>query len=124
MSHRSTTLLVLSLTLVSSVACHPPATIVTPQGRTAFAVDQVVQRINELENVAIQANASGGLAVQTTRILVTFAVSADRVLKAAPAGWQQTLTTLWMQAKADLPPISNPVITAAISAVDVVLARL
>lgn len=46
--------LVLIVLLLSSpvfTACHPPTTIVTPAGKSAYAADQVVIRLQEISNV-------------------------------------------------------------------------
>lgn len=43
--------LLLGSLLVGAAACHPPATIVTPQGKAAYQADQVVQRLTEISNV-------------------------------------------------------------------------
>lgn len=101
--------------------CAPPVTIVTPQGQAAFKSDQVVVRINELMNAAIRANAANALATDTTRMIVSFCVAADKTLAATPAGWPATLAKAWAQTKAKLPTIENPAILAAIGAVDVVI---
>lgn len=103
-------------------ACHPPPTIVTPAGRTAYTADQITLRVNELEQAAITANRTGGLALAPTRTLVEFCVVADQTLAATPAGWPVTLATAWTVAKIKLPPNLSPVLTAAMSALDVVLA--
>ena len=116
--------LILVLVLATLPACAPPPTVVTQAGKTAFTADQIVVRVNELENAAIQANSTGGLPVATTRIIVEFCVSADKTLKATPAGWQATVATAWKQAKAKIPPQTNAAVQSAISAVDVVLASL
>lgn len=106
---------------LSVSACAPPS-IQTPAGKTAYTADQIVLRVNELENAAIQANATGGLDVRTTKTLVEFAVAADQTLKVTPAGWQTTVGTAWAQAKRSLPPITNAAVSAAMSGVDLVLA--
>ena len=113
-----------ALTLGALSACaHPPPNLST-QGRVAFTADQIVLRVNELEDVAIQANAGGGLPVAVTRALVNFAVAADQTLKATPAGWQATVSAAWTATKRQLPTITNPAVAAAISAVDVALVSL
>lgn len=107
---------------VSSAACHAPVSIQTPQGKAAYSADQIAIRVNELQNAAIQANAAGALPEATTRTIVKFAVSADTTLRAVPQGWQATVAQAWTAAKAALPPLTNPAVSAAVSAVDVVLA--
>lgn len=106
------------------VACSRPTTIVTPQGKAAYTADQIVLRINNLQNAAIQAEQTGGLSTDTTRTIVEFAVSADRTLKSVPSGWQQTVSAAWAETKKKLPPITNPALLAAIDSVDLVLAAL
>lgn len=114
-------LLVLCLSLS---ACAAPVTITTPQGKVAYTADQIVLRVNELQNAAIAANATvpPSLPTATTRIIVEFCVSADKTLAATPAGWQATLATGWNAAKAKIGTPSNPAIVSAMSALDVVLA--
>ncbi len=115
--------LVLALSLLPT-ACAPPPTVVTQAGKTAYTADQVVVRVNELMNAAIAANAAVPpvLTTAATRTIVQFCVAADKTLAQAPAGWPQTVGTAWAQTKARLPVITNPAISAAINAVDVVLA--
>lgn len=103
------------------VACHAPVTITTPQGKIAYTADQIVQRVNELENAAIKANGAGQLSLDTTRIIVEFCVGADKTLAQTPAGWQASVQAAWTAARAKI-PTTNPAIASAVSAVDVVLA--
>jgi hypothetical protein len=114
----------LAALFVVAPGCHAPVTITTAQGKTAFTADQIVQRVNELQSAAIQANGAGGLATSTTRTIVTFCVAADQTLAATPAGWQASVSAAWASAKTQLPVITNPAVAAAISAVDVVLAAV
>jgi hypothetical protein len=116
--------------LLVLVAC-APVSIQTPQGKQAYTADQIVIRLNELQNAAIQANSlmdpkTGlpGLPTPTTRIIVQFVVSSDKTLKDLPAGWQQTVATAWAETKRQLPIITNPAVSVAIGSVDVVLAAL
>ncbi len=103
--------------------CHAPVTITTPQGHAAYTADQVVVRVNELQNAAIAANAATppALSTTTTRVIVQFAVATDTTLAQVPAGWQATVRTAWATAKAQLTGITNPLITALMAAVDAVL---
>lgn len=109
---------------LAGAACHAPVSVQTPAGKTAYTADQIVVRVNELENAAIQANSTGGLPVATTRTIVEFCVGADQTLKATPAGWQATVSTAWAAAKVKIGTVSNPAVAAALSSVDVVLATL
>lgn len=105
----------------AGVACHAPVTITTPQGKAAYTADQIVVRVNELQNAAIKAEAGGALPTATTRTIVEFAVAADKTLAATPAGGAATVAVAWQQTKLKLAGVSNPAILAAMSAVDVVL---
>lgn len=116
-------LLALSGQVFLLTACATPVTVTTPQGNVAYTADQIVVRINELQNAAIAANAAvpPALPTATTRVIVQFCVTADKTLAATPAGWPATLLTAWTATKAQIPAQTNPSILAAISAVDVVL---
>ena len=116
--------LLLALVLAASAACATvPASIQNnPAAVTAFKADQVVQRISELQNAAIQANATGGLDTVTTRAIVTFTVDAAKTAKATPAGWTATLVTAWDAFKASVPiPANNVALQTALAAVDAIL---
>lgn len=117
-------ILLLLLLPAALAGCRPPTTITTPQGQVAYKADQVAVRVNELMNAAIQANATGGLPVATTRTIVTWCVTADQTLHATPAGWQATLKASWQATKRTIPTPTNPAIVAAMGAVDLVLGAL
>lgn len=103
-------------------ACTPPETIVTEPGKIAYRADQIAVRVNELQKAAIQAEANGGLPTATTRIIVEFAVSANRILKETPAGWPKTVAQLWTETKARLPPFTDqPMVMVAFDAVDLAI---
>ncbi len=112
----------ITIALTVTSACHAPVSVTTPQGKAAYTADQVVLRINELENAAITAQAQGQIPLATTRTIVEFCVSADKTLAVAPAGWPAIIATAWAQTKAQLPPITNSLVQSAMNAVDVVLA--
>lgn len=113
------------LTLALAPACaHPPPTVTTQAGKIAFTADQIVQRVNELQNAAISAEASKDLQTSTARLIVTFCVEADKMLQTTPAGWQATVLKAWSLAKGQIGSVANPAIAAALSAVDVAIASL
>lgn len=105
----------------ASAACRHHPNVVTPQGQVAYSADQIVLRVNELQNAAIQAEASGGLSTDATRKIVQFAVSANQTLKATPNGWRATVKAGWSATKVQLPAITNPAVQAAIAALEAVL---
>lgn len=116
--------LTVALLATTAVACTPPSTIQTPQGQAAYRADQVVVRLNELQNVAITANQQGQLPTATTRVIVQFVVTADRALAASPQGWQAIVKQGWAALVQELPPINNPSVIAALTAVQVVVQSL
>lgn len=92
-------ILLLSL---NAIACHPPVSIITPAGRTAFSADVIAVRVNELEAAAIQANSEGALSLDVTRTIVRFTVVADRILAQTPDGWRVAVITAWIETKRQL----------------------
>lgn len=117
--------LLLVLTLALAPACvHPPPTITSQAGKTAFTADQIVTRVNELQNAAIAANGAQQLTTPITRTIVEFCVAADQTLATTPSGWQGTVHTAWTLAKGKIGTVANPAVAAALSAVDIALASL
>jgi hypothetical protein len=115
-------LLALCLAL-TFVACAPPTTIKTQPGQVAFTADQILVRVGELQNAAIQANTNNGLSNVTTNIIVTWTTAAAMTLKTTPAGWQATLAASWKAAKPNI-PTTNPTIAIAVGAVDALIGGL
>ena len=114
----------LLLVLAIGAACAPKTANLTPAGQQNYTADQIALRVNELQNAAIKAEAGGALPTATTRIIVTFAGAADRVLAKTPDGWRAQVLTLWQEAKkqlAKLPGINTPAVIAGMAAVDVAL---
>ena len=124
MKRYATALLILAALSLGSLvlpACHAPVTVTTPAGQTAYTADQIAIRVGELQNAAIQAEATGSLPTAQARIIVTYCVQASQVLQATPAGWAQTVAAAWTEARKQI-PINNPLIAAAVSGMDVALA--
>jgi len=113
--------LILALVLATASGCAAPVSVVTPAGQVAYKADQIVIRVNELQNAAIQANGAGALPTDTTRLIVQFAVSADTVLATTPLGWQATVLGAWQQTKKNLPPTLPANVAALVQALDAVL---
>jgi hypothetical protein len=115
-------LLCLALTPVT-LACHPPSTIVTEPGRIAFSADNILVRVKEVEQAAVQANQTGALDNAQTRVIVEYAVAAKNVLTATPTGWQMTVKALWREALTHL-TTTNPTVQLAVTALTGVLNSL
>lgn len=116
--------LILALTLACSAvtlhACTRPVTIVTPEGQRAYAADQIVLRVGELQNVAIQMNTSGILDINTTRTIMNWSINAATILKTLPSGWRLTLQQSWIVAKMEI-HTTNSAVQSAMAAIDAVL---
>ncbi len=116
------TIVTLGLAIVTP-ACTPPTTIVTEPGKIAFAADQVLVRVKEVEQAAIAANMTGGLDNAQTRVIVEYAVAAKNVLTATPNGWQGSVKALWREALTHL-TTTNPTVQLAVTALTGVLNSL
>ena len=121
----------LGILALTCFACPPPATVQTPAGKTAFAADQVLQRVEELQNAAIAANVTidaktglPGLSTSTTRAVVTYCVAAAKTLKASPAGWQATVTTGFSELRGSLSAEDAQRLGPYLAALDAALAGL
>lgn len=109
--------------LVSPACVHPPATL-SPAGQTAFTADQVVLRVNELENAAMDASAKSLITVPQARVIVAFCVDADKTLKVLPSGWRVSLQQAWTLAKVKISLPAGSAVAGAVTAVDLVLGVL
>lgn len=109
--------------LVLTLAGCAPKTITTAPGQIAFTADQVVVRVNELQNAAIQANTNKALDDATTRVIVNWAIAADTTLKTTPSGWQATLKSGWLAVKPQI-PVNNPTLAITVGAVDALIGGL
>lgn len=116
--------LLLILLLCGAAGCAHPPTFQSPIGQHAYTADQISLRVNELQSAAIAANSNGGLPTGTTRMIVEFAVAADKTLAAVPNGWQATLRAAWAETKTKAGAITDPVVAAAMGAVDVILGSM
>lgn len=114
----------LGLGMLTLPSCAKAPPNLSPQAQTAYTADQISQAISHLRDTAIQAEATGGLSTATARIVVKLDRDAQKVLKAMPAGWQQTVAALWTTAKKEIPAktLADPLIASAVSAVDIALA--
>lgn len=80
---------------------------VTATGKAAFAADQVVLRLAELQNAAIDANTRGTLADGPAIQIVRFTVGGARIAKASPGGWRASIVTAWAAVKSHLPALTG-----------------
>lgn len=88
-------------------ACAPKNAPISATGKAAFAADQFVLRLAELQNAAIDANKRGTLADGPTIQIVRFTVDGARVAKDAPNGWRAEVVASWAAVKSHLPAMSG-----------------
>lgn len=120
--------LVVCIALAGISACaHTPASVVTPQGKAAFAADQVVTRLAEVQNAVIVAatpDAAGkvGINKPTANIVVGFIVEAVKVIKVTPNGWIAAVSQAWTSAKSRIPALELPSVQGYVLTIDTLLA--
>lgn len=88
-------------------ACTAPATIVTEPGKAAYTANEVLVRVERLQDAAIAAHTNGSLNTDTARAIVFVTVNVFEIADAATQGWQATARQAWMQAKADIPALQS-----------------
>lgn len=128
-------LLIVALVAISATACSkdgklvpvlaPPASVVTQPGKVAYTADQIVLRINELENTAIAGNRDGSVADDIAKPIVQLCVSLDKVAATTPDGLKPALLTGWAELQKDLKGKTlPPTIALAFGAVDGIVTSL
>jgi hypothetical protein len=104
-----------------------PVSVTTPQGKAAFAADQVLTRIEEVENAVIAAatpDATGHVAIPkpTANLIVGFCGDAAAAIKSTPDGWLATARTAWGVIKLHIPPADLPKVQGYVISIDLLLA--
>lgn len=116
--------------LVGAPACSHKVTPATPRAAAALTADAIVIRVNELQATVIQlcgvgaTCAPGTISTQLHDQIVQTCINVRTVLKSVPNGWQSTVKTAWAAGKARFGVVTNPAITAAIGAVDILIGGL
>lgn len=93
------------LVALLTIACGPPKSLQTQQGRDSYSADQVVQRLGEFQNAVIDGRQAGKVTLADARAIVSW-ISGDRnaspsllgavdILKTVPQGWRATVQTSW-----------------------------
>lgn len=119
--------LVIGLALPLLAACpKAPASVVTPQGRAAFKADQVLARIENLEDVVIRAgtpDAAGHRVISKADadLIVGFCKDAALVIRQTPDGWLAAVRVLWDRAAARIPPADLPAVQGYVLMISVLL---
>jgi len=112
--------------IVALAACAKQSPTLSPEATRAAQATEFVKRVGELQNAAIQAEATGGLTASQTRPIVSFCVAAARTAKDYPAGWEKTVNTAYREMKAALPVevLKNPTAAFALAVVEGMLITL
>lgn len=118
---RSVVALVLTLLVV---ACRPPAGVVTEPGKDAYTADQILQRVERLQNAAIDAHQSGNLPTETARAIVFATVQIAEFADAAQSDWRTMVRQAWTQAKADVPALHTERFRIYVASIDALLGGL
>lgn len=114
---------VLVALLLSTAATCPPSTA-DPQARAAFYANEAVIRLGEIQNTAIQANSTGGLSDHDAVIAVRFTVSATKIVKDAPSGWQLPVTTALAEVRTALHPAAGTPLDVAFTILQALLTKI
>jgi hypothetical protein len=104
-----------------------PSSIVTPQGRAAFQADQVLIRVENVQDAVIAAatpDAAGRVGIEkpTADIIVGFTRDAALTIRQTPNGWLPTVRTAWAAAKTRIPPATLASVQGYIIAIETLLA--
>lgn len=91
----------LAIGAVALPACHAPVTVTTPAGRAAFTANEVLTRVERLQDAAIAANKAAALDTPTARSIVFVTVQLAELADAATQGWQAAARQAWTQAKTE-----------------------
>lgn len=95
-------LALLSFPVVALTGCQRPVSVVTPAGAAAFTANEVLTRVERLQDAVIAANKNGSLPTETARRVVFVTVNLAELADAATQGWQATARQAWTQAKTEL----------------------
>jgi hypothetical protein len=103
-------------------ACTPPPSIETEPGKKAWYAEQVLQRIDEVQNITIQLSKTTPptLKMETATVIVQFCVSSAKVVKEMPDGWPKVVLAAFNEIKTKLPAevAQNPTLVTALAVLE------
>jgi hypothetical protein len=105
-------------------ACTPPSGVVTEPGREAFSADQVLERVERLQNAAIAAHKAGQLPTDTARAIVFATVQIAEFADAAQKDWRAMVRQAWVQARTEIPVLKEERFKLYVVAIDTLLGVL
>jgi hypothetical protein len=113
---------------LSAAACHPPVSIETEPGKKAWYAEQVLQRIEEVQNITIQLSKGNppAISIETARLIVQFCVSSAKVVGEMPEGYAKVILKAFQEVKLKLPPevAANPSLVTALAILEGVLTTI
>lgn len=114
------------LLALGTVACGPPKTVQTEPGKRAWYASQVLQRVGELQSIAIDLEAKQIMTTAQARYVVEYCVLTARTLKNAPEGWEKVALEGYRAFCAKLPVAvtTNPSLATAFAVLDALLVTL
>jgi hypothetical protein len=113
---------VLALYFAIIAACHPPVSLVTPEGQAAWKADQVLTRVEELQNVAIDANTQKSMSDADAINVVQWTRAATVTLKAYASGdWRGLLKPGYVQFKAHISQSAKDKLKTYLTVFDAIL---
>lgn len=116
-------MLALSIIAFTTDCAKAPPTVTTPQGIVAFQNLQVQKALDQVRDIAVDANATTPpvLSTDTTRKVVTWHKAAITTLHARTNGWQAALLTGLDELTKGLPAKDQQVLAPYIELVKVIL---
>ena len=117
---RPLALALLPVLLVLAAACPPKHP--DPQAYAAQVALEALQRVGELQDVAIAANQAGQMSDADSIRIVKFTTAAARTIRQTPYGWGPSV----LQAYDDIRPwlLTQPRVTSFVPLIDLVLKGL
>lgn len=102
-------LIIVAFVAVSAIGCGkkvpiltPPASVVTQPGKIAYTADQIVRRVNELENTTVAGNNDHSVPDDIAIPIVRFCINFDFAAAHTPEGIKPTLIAGWAELKKTL----------------------
>lgn len=119
MRHRRTTILFLPVVLLLSQAASCPPKHPDPQARAAQVGMEVLQRIGEMQDVAIAANQQQAMSDADSIRVVRFTTAAARTIRQTPYGWGPSVVQAYDEIRPWL--LTHPRVAPFLPLLDVLL---
>lgn len=111
----------IGLVLAFVAACTPPPTIVTEPGKRAFSADQVLQRVEELQNFTIATYRAGNVDRQVAEAINFALEQINEFADIETANWRANVIRAWGNAKDSIPALTQGRFAPYSAAIDALL---